>query len=151
FRLSMGIDSQGVALSPDTIGMPDFVNALPPDLLSAANRVLGQALSVNTAGQLPAGVINVPRSIITTRVLELAEAGQRLIYHDTTNRVLADLLLDWQGGRSADDGFDQILRISDAGTQFRQALMGAAENADTLDASARLAERAPDLAGRSEP
>ena len=59
FRLTMGIDERGVALSPDSIGMPDFVNALPTNLISAANRVLGQALSVATAAQLPPGVIKV--------------------------------------------------------------------------------------------
>lgn len=146
----MGIDERGVALSPDTIAMPDFVSALPTNLLAAANRVLGQALSVATAGQLPPGVIKVPKSIITKRVLELAEAGQRLRYGDSTNRVLADLLLDWQGGRNFDAGFDQILRTTDAGREWRAALMLEIEKADALDAVARLAERAPDLAGRGE-
>src|SRR6185436_15461107 len=100
---------------------------------SAAHRVLGQALSVNTAAQLPPGVKSVPRGILTTRILELAEAGQRLSYHDGTNRVLADLLLDWQGGRSFNDGFDQILRETDAGREFRDALMVEIEKADALD------------------
>jgi hypothetical protein len=31
FRFSMGVDAQGVALSPDTIAMPDYVNYLPAD------------------------------------------------------------------------------------------------------------------------
>ena len=150
FRLSMGIDERGVVLSPDTIAMPDFVNALPPNLLAAANRVLGQALSVATAGQLPPGVSKVPKSIITKRVLELAEAGQRLRLGDTTNRVLADLLLDWQGGRSGEAGFDQILRATDAGREWREALMAEMEKADALDGVGRLSERAPDFAGRGE-
>src|SRR5256885_9392428 len=51
--LHAGIDERGVALSPDSIGMPDFVTNLPPALVDAANRVLGQALSIATAGQLP--------------------------------------------------------------------------------------------------
>ena len=146
----MGIDERGVVLSPDTIAMPDFVSALPANLLAAANRVLGQALSVATAGQLPPGVIKVPKSIITKRVLELAEAGQRLRYGDATNRVLADLLLDWQGVRNFNEGFDQILRVTDAGREFRQALMAEMEKADALDGVGRLAERAPDFAGRGE-
>ncbi|MEO8425619.1 MAG: Ig-like domain-containing protein, partial [Verrucomicrobiota bacterium] len=150
FRLSMGIDERGVVLSPDTIAMPDFANALPSSPLDAANRVLGQALSVATAGQLPAGTVKVPKSIITKRVLELAEAGQRLRYGDSTNRVLADLLLDWQGGRNGDVGFDQILRVTDAGREFREALMAEVETADALDGAARLVERAPDLTGRGE-
>jgi hypothetical protein len=99
FNLSMGIDERGVALSPDTIAMPDYVNALPPAVINAANRVLGQALSVATAPQLPPNIKKVPKSFITRRVLELAEAGQRVRYGDALDRVLADLLLDWQGGR----------------------------------------------------
>src|SRR5690348_8356365 len=118
FNLSMSVDPRGVVLSPDTLAMPDYVNALPSNLVAAASRVLGQALSAATAGQLPPGVLPVPKSIITTRVLELAEAGQRLSYGDGTNRVLADLLLDWQGGRSLNNGFDQILRVTDAGKAF---------------------------------
>lgn len=150
FRLSMGIDERGVVLSPDTIAMPDYVQDLPVALLAAANRVLGQALSVATAGQLPPGVLKVPKSVITKRVLELAEAGQRLRYGDGLNRVLADLQLDWQGGRTFNGGFDQILRVTDAGREFRDALVAAQEQADALDAVERLAERAPDLAGRGE-
>src|SRR5207253_1005978 len=49
FKLRAGIDERGVDLSPDAISMPDFVNALPSPLVDAANRVLGQALSVATA------------------------------------------------------------------------------------------------------
>jgi concanavalin A-like lectin/glucanase superfamily protein/Big-like domain-containing protein/thrombospondin type 3 repeat protein len=156
FRLRMGIDERGVTLSPDTLLMPDFVNALPTNavnartVLEAANRVLGQALSIATAGQLPAGVKNVPKSFITKKVLELAEAGQRIRYHDPTNRVLADLLLDWQGGRNFNEGFDQILRETDAGREWREAVMAAIDLHDTLDATARLADRAADFAGRGE-
>ena len=150
FRLSMGIDERGVALSPDTMGLPDYVQALPQDLLNAANRVLGQALSVATAAQLPPEVATVTRAAVTRRVLELAEAGQRVRYGDPLNRVLADLMLDWQGGRTASGGFDQILREADAGREYRLALARAMELADSLDAVQRLVERGPDLVGRSE-
>ena len=54
FRLHAGVDERGVALSPDTLVLPNFVDELPADLLDAANRVLGQALSVAKAGQPPA-------------------------------------------------------------------------------------------------
>ena len=147
FRLSMGVDERGVALSPDTIALPDAVNGLPPELLAAANRVLGQALSVATAGQVPPGVQRVGRSVITRRVLDLAEAGQRLSYGDPARRVFADLLRDWQGGRIFSDGFDQILRETGAGLEWRNALVAAIESADALDASARLVDRAADYAG----
>ena len=147
FRLKMGVDERGVALSPDSIGMPDFVNRLPEELLAAANRVLGQALSVATAGQVPPGVLRVGKSTITRRVLDLAEAGQRLEYGDPAKRVLTDLLRDWEGGRDASNGFDQILRETEAGFEWREALFKAIEDADELDAVGRSAERAADLAG----
>lgn len=83
-------------------------------------------------------------------MLELAEAGQRLRYGDDLRRVLADLLLDWQGGRSFNAGYDQIMRETDAGREFRERLWKQIEGADTLDAAGRLRERAPDLAGRGE-
>ncbi|MEX0741475.1 MAG: hypothetical protein WD079_01675, partial [Phycisphaeraceae bacterium] len=121
FRLSMGVDERGVALSPDTIAMPSQVNSLPPALMFAANRVLGQALSIATAGQVPAGVLRVGKSIVTRRVLDLAEAGQRLSYGDPAKRVFADLVRDWQGGREVSAGFDQILRETDAGREWREA------------------------------
>lgn len=151
FRLTMGIDERGVALSPDTILMPDFVNQLPTNLLYAAQRVLGQALSSATAAQLPAGVIKTPKSVVTRRVLDLAEAGQRVKCGDEPRRVLVDLMLDWQGGRSFQNGFDQILRETDAGFEWREAVAAAVEATDLIDAAARLTEIGPDLAGRSEP
>ncbi|MBK8001598.1 MAG: carboxypeptidase regulatory-like domain-containing protein [Verrucomicrobia bacterium] len=147
FRFSMGVDERGVALSPDTLAMPDQVNSLPPALLFAANRVLGQALSIATAGQVPPGVTRVGKSIISRRVLDLAEAGQRLNYGDPAKRVYADLMRDWQGGREASAGFDQILRETEAGREWRTALFAAMEAADGLDATARIAERGADYAG----
>ena len=99
FLLTMGVDERGVALSPDTLLLPDLVTNLPSGLRIAADRVLGQAISIATAGKVPAGVQIVPRSMVIRRAVELAEAGQRLLYDDSRAQVLADLLLDWQGGR----------------------------------------------------
>lgn len=147
FRFTMGVDAQGVPLSPDTIAMPEFVNYLPSNLVFAANRVLGQALSIATAAQLPPGIVSMGNAIITRRVLDLAEAGQRVQYGDSLKRVLADLLRDWQGGRVADDGFDALLRTSDAGAEWRAVLFGDMEGTDGLTGTGRLLDRAPDLAG----
>ncbi len=147
FRFSMGVDEQGVPLSPDTIAMPDFVNSLPPELVAAANRVLGQALGIATAAQLPPDIPSIRKSIITRRVLDLAEAGQRVQYGDPLSRVLPDLLRDWQGGREANSGFDTLLRNTDAGAAWRSVLFAEMEAADRLDGTARLIDRAPDLTG----
>jgi hypothetical protein len=147
FQFSMGVDAQGVPLSPDTIAMPAYVNSLPADLLAAANVVLGEALSIATAAQLPPGIVPVDNAIVTRRVLDLAEAGQRVQYGDPLSRVLPDLLRDWQGGRVPDAGFDSLVRTSDAGAQWRTTIFQDMEAADHLDGTQRALNQAADLAG----
>lgn len=144
---SMGVDERGVGLNPDAIGYPDPVTRLPNELRHAVNRVLGQALGVATAARLPAGVLPVRRATVTQRVIELAEAGQRLELGDTARRVYTDLLLDWMGGRTASEGFDQILRETEAGREWRAALAAVIESADNENAVERSVSRAADLAG----
>ena len=112
FRLRMGVDERGVPLSPDAIGYPEFaedLRTIAAGAVPAIERYLGQALSVSTAAQLPAGVIGVSRGALNARVVEIAEAGQRLRYGDAPERVLADLLLDFQGARSGSAGLDHDL------------------------------------------
>ena len=167
FRLKTGVDERGVALSPDSLVLPDFMDQLPPSVVAAAQRVLGQALSSITAGQLPAGVIRVSkrmvqaRSIIKpdgkverkgqgTRLMELLEAAQRVRYGDPLERVLPDLALDWQGARDFDEGWDQILRETNAGREWREAVAAAWKGAATGTLVGRLSARARDLAGRGE-
>jgi hypothetical protein len=154
FQLRMGVDERGVELSPDAIGYPDFVNDLTraaPDVFAALDRYLGQALSVATAAQLPPGVERVSRGILKQRVVEIAEAGQRLRYGDTAVHVFSDLLLDLQGARASSPGLDQILRETDAGRELREALFRTLQQASGRSATELLAERADDLAGRGEP
>jgi len=106
---------------------------------------------VATAAQLPAGVLNVSRGALNQRVVEIAEAGQRLRYGDGPAHVLSDLLLDFQGARSGNPGLDQIWRETDAGRELREAFLAAiAASANDPDAVALLAARAADLAGRGE-
>ncbi len=151
-RLSLfaGVDERGVALSPDTIIQPPEVLQLPEELRRAADRVLGQALGVATSPRLPPGILPLTTDDVRRRVLELAEAGQRLRYGDSLRRILPDLTLDWLGARVTSAGFDQVLRETDAGMQFRTALAAASTQADGLGPVARLADRGPDLAGRGQ-
>ena len=144
FRLRVGVDERGVVLSPDTLGLPDFVTNLPPAVVNAAHRVLGQALSIATAGQLPPGVKPLRKSIVTRRALELAEAGQRVQYGEAITSVLADLLLDWQGAREFNDAFDQIVFETNAGREWREAL-ALGMDADGSNAVTRLSALLPDL------
>lgn len=149
FKLRLGVDDRGVELSPDTIGYPDYVDRLPTEVFDAANRVIGQALSVATAPVLPPGVKPISFPVIEKHVLEMAEAGQRLAYGESTNRVLMDLLLDFQGGRVWNEGFDQIVRSGEAGREWREALALVMER-DALNAHERLVGGAADVIGRGE-
>lgn len=150
FKLRLGVDDRGVELSPDTIAYPEYVNRLPTEVFDAANRIIGQALGVATAPVLPPGVKPMSFSVIEKHVLEMAEAGQRLAYGESTNRVLLDLLLDFQGGRVANEGFDQIVRSGEAGREWREALALVMERNDVFTAHERLVARAADICGRGE-
>ncbi|MFM8358440.1 MAG: hypothetical protein ACKOET_07750, partial [Verrucomicrobiota bacterium] len=150
FRLAMGVDERDVQLSPDTLALAPETDALPEAIRRAAERVLGQALSAATAPVVPAGVRRVNRNLVRTRAVELAEAGQRVRLGEDLARVVPDLLLDWQAGRVFDGGFDQILRETEAGREWRAALMGALGAAGAVGAPAWLERAAGDLAGRAE-
>ena len=155
FVFSLGVDEAGVPLSPDAIGYPDLVYELPPELLAAADRLLGQALGTATAATLPPGVRRVTKGVIRQRVIELAEAGQRVRYGDDPAIALADLLLDWQSGRRQSAPFDDLLRVRQAGAAYRSAVATAlAEAAGTAapetSAADHLATLAAPFAGRHE-
>ena len=87
---------------------------------------------------------------VTRKVIELAEAGQRLRFGDSLTRVVPDLALDWLGARYHTKGFAQIVRSTDAGGAFQEAVMSTLEKADGQNAIGRLEARGPDLAGRGE-
>ncbi|MEX0330624.1 MAG: tandem-95 repeat protein [Puniceicoccaceae bacterium] len=151
FRLRVGVDERGVPLSPDTLLLPDFVDELPPELVLAANRILGQALSISTAPLLPAGVEKVSKRHLRQKAIELAEAGQRVRYGEPLQSVLPDLLLDWQGARDFLSGWDQILRETDAGLEWRVAMAQAmADASGGSDPVIQMETAAADLAGRGE-
>lgn len=150
FLLTMGVDERGVALSPDTLLLPDLVTNLPSGLRIAADRVLGQAISIATAGKVPAGVQVVPKSMVIRRAVELAEAGQRLLYDDSRARVLVDLLLDWQGGREFQGGWDQLMRETEAGREWREALMAELETVAPGRVASLIGDLGADIAGRGE-
>lgn len=120
FQLRTGVGERGITLSPNSIVLPSTVSQLPASLVAAAQRVLGQALSVANDPVLPPDVLFIKRETVTTRGVELAEAGQRVQFGEPLSRVLQDLLLDWLGNRTADDGFDQLLRSTDAGQSLMQ-------------------------------
>lgn len=117
FQITTGVGERGIPLSPNAIALPDTTRFLPDGLVSAALRVLGQAYSIATApsGALPADVAFVRHQTIIDRGRELGEAGQRVAFGEPLTGVLQDLLLDWLGDRTLDDGFDQLLRQSNAG------------------------------------
>ncbi len=116
-RLFTGVDERGVPLAPNAIVLPDSATALPAPLVAAAQRVLGQALSIATAPAeaLPPDVAFVKKQTVIDRGRALGEAGQRIRFGDTQARVVRDLLIDWLG---PDEGFEQLLRETEAGGAF---------------------------------
>jgi len=119
-RLFTGVGERNVALAPNSIVLPKTTDALPPGLVAAAQRVLGQAFSIATAPAegLPPDVLFVKRQTVIDRGLELAQAGERVQFGESPGRVAQDLLLDWSGNTVLDAGFDQILRTTEAGAAF---------------------------------
>jgi hypothetical protein len=150
FDLTMGVDERGVILSPRSISYPHWVRELPDAVQRAANRVLGQALSISTAGYLPPGVRRVEPETVERKVTELAEAGQRLKYGDNLESVLLDLLLDWQGARSRSLAFDQILRETNAGAELREAVVASIQSGGSLVNADFIESRRAAIAGRHE-
>ena len=140
-RLTTGVDERGVPLAPNAIVLPSTTDLLPSSLVLAAQRVLGQAFSIATAPAeaLPPGVLFVKRQTVVDRGVELAEAGQRVQFGGPAEleRAIRDLALDWLGGRVLDEGFDQLLRTTDAGRDFLAeiaAVLGPSFLASPLDA-----------------
>jgi hypothetical protein len=124
-KFTLGLGERGVPLSPDTLMLPATVDALPSDVVRAAMRVLGQAWSVAKArpGTLPTGVVATAEQAVVKKALALAEAGLRVTLGQTLRDALRDLLFDFYGGEPpVDRGFDQLLRTTEAGSDFTRTL-----------------------------
>jgi hypothetical protein len=140
-NFKIGVDERGVPLSPDTLVLPTSVDLLPPPLVEAAMRVLGQAWSLAGAapGTLPAGVLRTTKSAVTLKALAFAETGLRVQLGQDPKAAIRDLVLDFYGGDPIDPGFDQLLRTTEAGRDFARAL--GVELADAAAGGATAYER----------
>ncbi|HEX2060055.1 MAG TPA: carboxypeptidase-like regulatory domain-containing protein, partial [Thermoanaerobaculia bacterium] len=126
-KFTLAIGERGVPLSPDTLVLPVAVDYVPQDVVSAAMRVLGQAWSIANApsGTLPKNVTRISRGVVTQKALALAEAGLRISLGQPAPDAVRDLLFDFYGageGPAVDAGFDQLLRTTNAGTDFARAI-----------------------------
>ena len=123
-NFTIGVGERNVPLSPDTLVLPASTDALPPDVVEAAMRVLGQAWSIANApsGTLPQGVIRVNGQLVVKKALALAEAGLRVTLGQSTDSAVRDLLYDFTSGDPVDPGFDQLLRTTEAGNDFVKAV-----------------------------
>ncbi len=130
-KFRVGIGERNVPLSPDTLVLPASTEDLPPDVVDAAMRVLGQAWSVANApsGTLPAGVIRVSGQTALKKALALAEAGLRVTLGQSGDAAARDLFYDFFSGAPVDPGFDQLLRTTEAGHAFVQAVGAALSDA----------------------
>lgn len=150
-RFTLGVGERGVPLSPDTLVLPVVVDNLPPSLVDAAMRVLGQAWSVaqSPAGTLAAGVARITPTTVLQRAQLLAEAGLRVSLGQAAADAVRDLAFDFYGGTPFDAGFDQLLRTTSAGRDFAAALgaaLGGGASADALHlALSQVASSGPDF------
>ena len=143
-QFTIAVGERGVRPSPDTLVLPSQVTVLPAPVVAAAMRVLGQAWSVANAplGTLPAGVQRIGKQVVTDKALALAEAGLRQTLGQPPLTALRDLLVDFHGGTPLDVGFDQLLRETNAGHAFDQAVGAALAPAVGAAGSAGAFERA---------
>lgn len=153
-RFTLGVGERGVPLSPDTLVLPASVGALPSTVVRKAMRVLGQAWSIAKApaGSLPAGVRSISPPAVVKKALALAEAGLRTSFGQPQSDAVRDVLLDFYGGQDGvDEGFDQLLRETNAGRDFADALglqLAQAAGSDLLgyeEGVAELAASGPDF------
>ncbi|HET8775704.1 MAG TPA: carboxypeptidase regulatory-like domain-containing protein [Thermoanaerobaculia bacterium] len=123
-KFTLGVGERGIALSPDTLVLPSQVDSLPQSVIEAAMRVLGQAWSIANApaGTLPSNVTGISKVVATQKALALAEAGLRVSLGQPVSAAVRDLLFDFHGGSPLDPGFDQLLRETDAGRGFAEAV-----------------------------
>ncbi len=123
--LTAGVGECGIPLSPDTLVLPRYAYELPEDLLNAAMVSLGEAYSIATTppAGVPSGLPLVGRTAVTARVLELTEAGQRILYNprqDESDPLKQQAILesvevftlDWCGNRTPDLSYDILRRMT---------------------------------------
>jgi hypothetical protein len=116
-NFTIGIGERGVPLSPDTLVLPTSVDGLPPDVVAAAMRVLGQAWSVATApaDRMSSSVLPMSPESVWEKAIALSEAGLRVQLGQPAADAVRDLAFDFYGGKPLDPGFDQLLRETEAG------------------------------------
>ncbi|MBI1817099.1 MAG: Ig-like domain-containing protein [Deltaproteobacteria bacterium] len=130
FVLRTGIGDRGIPLSPESLVLPSYVNALPPAFFQSAMRVLGLAHSVATAPVgAPIGIsTRIDRAVVEQRAQQLTEAGLRIRIGEPNVTSVGDVFLDWLsncGVRNADCGidvgFDEVMRTTYAGNDLEVA------------------------------
>jgi hypothetical protein len=123
FVLTAGVGEKDIPLSPDTLVLPDYTYLLPHDIINTAMVALGEAYSIATTppGGLPEGIPAISTEVVKQRVIDLAEAGQRIGYGDTTLESIKVLALDWIGNRFQDISFDILRRMTSKGIKFAEA------------------------------
>src|SRR5262249_39021171 len=126
-RFTLGVGERGITLSPDTLALPTSLAPLPPAVVEAAMRVLGQGWSIANApfGTLPPSVIRTSKRVVIQKSLALAEAALRIALGEAQADAVRDVAFDFYGGSPLDAGFDQLLRETEAGRDLARALGGA--------------------------
>lgn len=143
FQLSTGVGPRQVTLNPDTLVLPDTLSVLPGGVKDAMVAVLSAAYDVaTTRTALPAGVLPISRSTVTTTMAQnLSQEGLFLGMGLDPARVWWDLWTLFT--QNPDPGFDQLMRTTQEGAEFRNAMLAAWSWADPQHTPA---ERVKDFA-----
>ncbi len=123
FLLSTGLGERNIRLNPDTLVLPQTMDDLPLDLRDAMLRVLGDAYSIaSTKAALPAGVLPIHMGTVTSNLAgSLSEQGLFLKMGVERARIWWEL---WRMfTQNQDAGFDQLMRTTEAGAQFREVML----------------------------
>jgi Bacterial Ig-like domain/Carboxypeptidase regulatory-like domain len=127
--LTAGVGEKDIPLSPDTLVLPSYAYHLPHEIINITLIALGEAYSIATtpAGGLPEHLPVITPEIIKQRVIDVAEAGQRIWYTIDLNETpdpqqllesLQVLALDWTGNRHPDISFDILRRLTTKGSRW---------------------------------
>lgn len=120
--LTTGVGDRNVALSPESLILPDEVRFLPPSVVEAGRALLGQAWSVASAprGSLPADVVSITKQTVIDRAIEMGMAGLRVEFGESVESSLMTLIRDWLGELQStpDPGFGDAIRNTVSGYKW---------------------------------
>ncbi|MGH9456390.1 MAG: Ig-like domain-containing protein, partial [Thermoanaerobaculia bacterium] len=123
-QLHMGVDVNGIPLSPATLVLPHYTRYLDENLVAEQLELLGLGYSLATAplNQTTASFPRVIRTDVFTRATDLARAGQRVYLGEPEDLALFGANLALLGSEIELREWDDLRRAVDSGRTAQAAL-----------------------------